>query len=66
MGYKMIITVANASLADLDRWLASHAVGHLSTAPGYFDSTVTVYLNDERDRIALRESFDVEKVAFRD
>jgi hypothetical protein len=65
MRYKMVVSVAHASRADLDRWLANHATGRFATGPEFL-GLVSVYLAEERDRIALRESFDVERVQFVD
>ena len=61
--YKMVCNVSNASKDDLDRWLANHAKGRHSTLLQN-DGVVAVYLDDDSDRIALRESFDVSKVTY--
>jgi hypothetical protein len=60
--YKMICIVSGATQADVDRWLANYAKGRHATLVR--STKVDVYLDDERDRIALRGSFDVEKVQF--
>ena len=61
--YKMICDVTNASEADLARWLANHAKGRHSTLRRN-DGVIAVYLDDDSDRIALREFFDVSKVTY--
>ena len=60
--YKLVCEVTSASEADLAHWLANHAKGRHSTLQ--YSNSVNVYLDDDRDWIALREAFDVRKVHF--
>jgi len=74
--YKFRCEVENAAISDLDRRLANYAHGPHSTYQAtklifpygsrgrHVNDCVVVSLTDDRDRIALRESFDVRKVEF--
>jgi hypothetical protein len=62
----MFCVVENVTEADNDHWLANHASGRHDRRRTTFDgpNTVSVYLASEKDRVALKESFDVIKTQY--
>ena len=71
MKYLVNCHVVNASLEDIEQWLANHATGPYFTWAYYRDrhyardlDYVLVSFASLEDRVKLREAFDVVKMVF--